>query len=211
MRKFIFIALLAVSSIAVAGDFYKAGVDYDVITPAQPTDDSSKVEVAEVFWYGCGHCFSFEPFLEPWAKNLAEDVNYKRIPAVFSPQWEVHARAYYTADVLDVSEKTHTALFNAIHNKKQALNTPARLAGFYEAYGIDKELFLNTYKSFVVNTKVSRAKAVVPKFGIQGVPAMVVDGKYLITGPKAKSFENMLKIADFLIAKEREEKNLEAK
>jgi len=211
MRNFIFIALLAISSIVAAGDLYKAGVDYDVITPVQPTDDPTKVEVAEVFWYGCGHCYSFEPFLEPWAKNLADDVDYKRIPAVFSPQWEVHARAYYTADVLDVSDKTHAALFNAIHNKKQALNTPARLAGFYEAYGIDKELFLNTYKSFVVNTKVARAKAVVPKFGIQGVPAMVVDGKYLITGPKAKSFEGMLKIADFLIAKERDSKNLEAK
>lgn len=203
MRNFIFILLLAFSTVTMAAESYHAGTDYDVISPAQLTDDASKVEVTEVFWYGCGHCYNFEASLDPWAKKLAKDVAYKRMPAVFSPQWEVHARAYYTAEVLDVSEQTHQALFHAIHAEKKAFNTPARLAEFYAGFGVDKALFLKTYQSFVVNTKVSRAKAMVPRFGIQGVPAMVVNGKYLVTGPKAKSYENMLKIADFLINKER--------
>lgn len=206
MRKLIFLSLLVFSAVSFAGDVFKAGVDYDLISQPQPTDDIEKVEVTEIFWYGCSHCYRFESILGPWAKQLPEDVNYKRMPAVFNSQWEVHARAYYSAEILDVSEQTHMALFDAIHDKKQALNTPKKLAKFYAAFGVDEALFLNTYKSFVVNTKVSRAMSVVPRFGIQGVPAMVVEGKYLITGPKAKSYQNMLKIADFLIAKERAKK-----
>ncbi len=185
---------------------YEEGIDYKLITPAQPTDDPSRIEVVEVFWYGCPHCNHFEPALEPWVKNAPKDVNFYRLPAIFAPAWEVHARAYFTAEILDVLEKSHAELFYAMHTKHESLNTVGKLAEFYSKYGIDKTLFEKTYNSFVVNTRVSRSKDMVERYGITGVPALVVDGKYLVTGPMAKSYQNMLKITDFLVEKERQAK-----
>jgi thiol:disulfide interchange protein DsbA len=200
---------VAFSSIVTATNHYDEGIDYELIQNPQPTDDASKIEVLEVFWYGCPHCFFFESSIEPWSKNLAKDVVFKRLPAIFNEQWEVGARAYFSAEILNVVEASHGDLFNAIHNEKRVFNTAEKLADFYTAYGIEKDLFLKTYKSFVVNARVARAKSKVPKFGIQGVPAMVVEGKYLITGEMARSYENMLKIADFLVAKERKVRNVQ--
>jgi len=185
---------------------FDEGVDYQLIKPAQPTDDPNRVEVVEIFWYGCPHCYHFEPALEPWVASIPKDVNFYRLPAVFNDQWEVHARAYFAADILDVLNKSHTALFHAMHAENKAINTVEKLATFYTQYGVDEELFKKTYHSFVVNTKVARAKDMVNRYGVTGVPAMVVEGKYLITGSMAKSYQNMLKIIDFLVEKERKAK-----
>jgi len=186
---------------------FKEGVDYQLIKPAQPTDDPDRVEVVEIFWYGCPHCYHFEPTLAPWVANAPKDVNFYRLPAVFNDLWEVHARAYLTADILDVLEASHAALFHAMHTERKRMNTVKQLAAFYQQYGIAPELFEKTYRSFVVNTRVARAKEMVQRYGVTGVPAMVVEGKYLITGEMAKSYGNMLKIIDFLVAKERLVKN----
>ncbi|PCH83225.1 MAG: disulfide bond formation protein DsbA [Piscirickettsiaceae bacterium] len=182
---------------------YDEGIDYKLITPAQATDDPDRIEVVEVFWYGCPHCNHFEPSLGPWVKNAPKDVNFYRLPAIFAQAWEVHARAYFTADILDVLEKSHRALFHALHTEHKSLNTVDKLAAFYANYGIDEELFKKTYNSFVVNTRVSRSKDMVNRYGITGVPAVVIEGKYLVTGPMAKSYQNMLKITDYLVEKER--------
>ncbi|ORU93213.1 MAG: disulfide bond formation protein DsbA [Cycloclasticus sp. symbiont of Bathymodiolus heckerae] len=185
---------------------FDEGIDYQLIKPAQPTDDSSRIEVVEIFWYGCPHCYHFEPTLGPWVKGTPKDVDFYRLPAIFSKQWETHARAYFTADILDVLEQSHSALFHAMHAEHKTMNTVDKLAAFYSQYGIDEALFKKTYRSFVVNTKVARTKEVVERYGVTGVPAMVVEGKYLITGPMAKSYENMLKITNFLVEKERQSK-----
>ena len=182
---------------------FEAGVDYALITPAQPTDDAKRIEVLEVFWYGCPHCFDLEPVIEPWAKALPDDVRFLRLPAVFAPKWEPHARAYFTADILGVTEQTHKPLFDAIHLDKKPYSSQASLAGFYANYGIDATLFNKTYKSFVVETQLRRAKEQVRRFGITGVPAVVIEGKYLVTGSMAKSYDNMIKIMNHLIEQER--------
>lgn len=213
MKKLLAIACvvftgLVFSSAVIASSNYDEGIDYELIQNPQPTDDESKIEVLEIFWYGCPHCYHFEPTIEPWSKNLADDVVFKRLPAVFNKQWEIGARAYFSAQILNVLDESHSALFHATHAENRVFNTAEKLADFYTAYGIDKDLFLKTYKSFVVNTKVARAKAQVPKFGVEGVPVLVVEGKYLITGQMAKSYENMLKIADYLVAKERSARNI---
>lgn len=199
---------LVFSSAVIADSGFDEGIDYELIQNPQATDDESKIEVLEIFWYGCPHCYHFEPTIEPWSKNLAGDVVFRRLPAVFNTQWEVGARAYFSAQILNVVEQSHSALFHEIHDEKRVFDTAEKLADFYTEYGIEKDLFLKTYKSFVVNTKVARAKAQVPKFGVQGVPVVVVEGKYLITGQMAKSYENMLKIADYLVAKERQARNI---
>ena len=209
MRKFlilmvVFFALF--SGFAVADEAFDEGIDYELIEPAQPTDDPSRIEVVEIFWYGCPHCYHFEPTLETWVKSIPKDVDFYRLPAVFNDQWEVHARAYFTADILDVLEHSHGALFHALHGEKKNINTVGKLAAFYAAYGVDESLFKKTYNSFVVNTKVARTKEMVQRYGVTGVPAMVVEGKYLITGSMAKSYGNMLKIIDYLVEKERKAK-----
>ena len=208
MRKLLI--LLAVFSLSFATQAlsadsanYKAGVDYGLITPVQPTDAPDKLEVVEIFWYGCPHCYHFEPTLDPWAKDLPKDVSFYRLPAIFSPVWEVHARAYFTAEILDVLDESHSALFHTLHAKRKKINTLDKLADFYTQYGVDKALFEKTYNSFVVNTRVARAKEMVGRYGVEGVPAIIVNGKYLITGPMAKNYENMLKIAEYLLDKER--------
>jgi len=204
----LFGVLMLLSHAVIAKDNvgYSEGFDYQVITPAQATDDPDRIEVVEVFWYGCPHCYHFEPTLGPWVGGAPKDVNFYRLPAIFDKSWEPHARAYFTADILNVLDKSHNALFHAMHAENKTLNTVDKLANFYSAYGIDKTLFKKTYASFVVNTRVARSKEMVGRYGINGVPAIVVNGKYLVTGPMAKSYENMLKITNFLVAKERASK-----
>jgi thiol:disulfide interchange protein DsbA len=211
MRKLLMLLamfMLSFSGMAVSQEklVFDEGIDYQLIKPAQPTDDSSRIEVVEIFWYGCPHCYHFEPTLGPWVKGVPKDVSFYRLPAIFNKQWEVHARAYFTADILNVLEKSHSALFHAMHAEHLPLNTVDKLAAFYSKYGIDEALFKKTYRSFVVNTKVARAKDMVQRYGVKGVPAIVVEGKYLVTGPMAKSYENMLLITNFLVEKERKSK-----
>lgn len=210
MRKLlllVFVFILLFSGLAYSQEEdYDEGIDYLSIQPAQPTDDASRIEVVEIFWYGCPHCYHFEPVLSPWVKGAPKDVDFYRLPAVFNAQWEVHARAYFTADILNVLEKSHKALFQAIQTERKAFNTLDKLAVFYARYGIEEDLFKKTYRSFVVNTKISRTKDMVQRYGVKGVPAIVVDGKYLITVSMAKSYENMLKITNFLVQKERNAK-----
>lgn len=216
MTKFLkglLLLLALVSTVACAEESntaqYQEGVDYQLITPALPTDDPDRIEVKEIFWYGCPHCFKLEPVLEPWVKSLPEDVRFVRLPAIFNnPLWETHAKAYFTSEILGVTDKTHGPLFDAMHLEKRTLNDQASLAQFFEEYGVDKTLFDKTFTSFVVvKAQVNRAKDQVEHFGITGVPAVVVEGKYLVTGRMAKSYDNMLKIMDYLIDLERRSRN----
>jgi len=207
MRKLIVLlsSLILFSGVAIAQEAveYDEGFDYQLITPTQPTDDPDRIEVVEIFWYGCPHCYHFEPTLGPWTDNVPKDVNFYRLPAIFDTSWEAGARAYFTADILNVLDKSHSALFHAIHAENKTLNNVDKLANFYAGFGIDKALFKKTYASFVVNTRVARSKDMVRRYGVNGVPAIVVNGKYLVTGPMAKSYDNMLKITNFLVEKER--------
>lgn len=196
------IAVIAGPSVA-ANQQYTEGLDYDLLATEQAMDDPKRIEVVEFFWYGCPHCYQFEPVLNTWAKNIASDVNFYRLPAVFSPLWETHARAYFVADILDVLADSHAGMFKALHVDRKKLNSPEQLAAFYTQYGINDKRFKRTYQSTSVNVKVERARHVINSYGINGVPALVVAGKYLITTEKGKSFDNMLSIADYLIEKER--------
>ena len=183
---------------------YDEGIEYLKISPPVATDDSKKVEVVEMFWYGCPHCYHFEPMLLGWIKQLPANVEFKRIPAVFPnrPLWELHARAYYTAELLGVLDKTHEALFDAIHKDHQRLFDEDSLADFYAKYGIDKKLFKETMHSFGVQMKVDRAKELSKRYGIDGVPTLVINGKYRTFASITNGEEGLLKVADFLIEKE---------
>lgn len=178
------------------------GIEYRVIKPPVPTQTGSKIEVVELFWYGCPHCFHLEPLIKQWKKNKPANVEFVRIPAIFSKHWELLAKAFYTAEVLGVLDKIHTPLFDEIHVRKKHLNNKSELKAFFVKHGVKAEDFDNTFDSFMVNIKVNRARDLSKRYGIDGVPSLVVNGKYLTDGPMASGHENLIKVLDFLIKKE---------
>ena len=200
MTAFTLLALVGFP-VAQAEDF-KPDVDYDIVKPAQPTSDPDKIEVMEFFWYGCPHCFHFEPELNAWIKTKPASVNFVRQPAVFNEHWAAHAKAFFTAETLGVLDKIHADLYDAIQNKKEELESEDDLAKFFKAHGVAEEDFHKAYKSFAVDSKMRQANNLAPKYGITGTPSIVVNGKYLVSPGKAKSFPRMLEITNWLIKKE---------
>lgn len=191
------ISLLVLTSASFAAD-----KGYKDLAPIQPTQNLSKVEVIEFFWYGCPHCYQFEPAIEKWRSNLPDNVTFIRQPAVFSAVWAKHAKAYFAAEVLGVVDQVHADFFQAIQVNKQQLTSEDDLAKFFVAHGIDEAAFHDAYNSFIVDTKMRQAKNMGPRYGITGVPAVVVNGKYLVTGRTAGSHDDMIKIMNELIAQE---------
>ncbi|WP_411727145.1 thiol:disulfide interchange protein DsbA/DsbL [Methyloglobulus sp.] len=175
---------------------------YEVVSPAQPTANPAKIEVIEFFWYGCPHCYSFEPSLTKWLKALPANVEFIRIPAIFNEQWGKHAKAYFTAEALGVVDAVHTNFFDAIQEKKQELETEDQLAKFFAAHGVKEAEFRETYNSFMIDAKMRQAPAIAAKYGITGVPAIVVNGKYKTNGTLAGSQEKMIGVMNSLIKKE---------
>jgi thiol:disulfide interchange protein DsbA len=175
---------------------------YETLTPAQATQHPDKVEVIEFFWYGCPHCYAFEPDLEKWVKTLPKNVEFIRQPAVFSELWSKHAKAYFVAEALGVVDKIHSDFFDAIQNKKQKLETEEELAAFFKAHGVDEAQFHEAYKSFATDAKMRQAPALAARYGITGVPAVVINGKYITNGPLAGSHEKMIGVMDKLVKQE---------
>lgn len=182
---------------------YDEGIAYQAIIPAQPTDTKDKVEVVELFWYGCPHCHRFEPFIERWLKTKSADIEFVRMPAILRPDWELHGRAFYAAEALGVLDKIHPALFTAIHAHKRKLDTEESLQAFFEEQGVSKDDFKKTFRSFAVEAKLRRARELGQRYGINGTPAVVVNGKYRLSNSICNcSFGEVLSIVDFLAEKE---------
>ncbi|WP_340123437.1 thiol:disulfide interchange protein DsbA/DsbL [Methylobacter svalbardensis] len=177
-------------------------VGYETLSPAQPTHNPDKIEIIEFFWYGCPHCYSLEPLLEKWVKSLPKNVEFIRQPAVFSDLWGKHAKAYFTAEALSVADKIHADFFDAIQNKKQNLETEDQLAKFFVAHGVNENEFHDTYNSFLVDAKMRQATTMAGRYGVTGVPALIINGKYKTNGPIAGSHEKMLEVVDQLIKQE---------
>jgi thiol:disulfide interchange protein DsbA len=182
---------------------YVAGTDYDVINPPVRAVDSSTIEVAEFFWYGCGHCYSFEPMLEPWKKKLPADVTFRGIPAVWQEKMELHAKAYYTAEALGVLDTMHPVIFQAMNVDRKPLASQKDIAALFVANGVSEDDFNKAFDSFGVNSQVKQGIAAAKAAQITGTPALVVNGKYHISGRKSGTQSDMLKVADYLIEKER--------
>ena len=181
---------------------YTQGENYELITPEVTTHADGKIEVVEVFWYGCNHCYAFEPHIEKWLRTKPDNVVFRRVPGIFSQQWVPHARAFYAAQALGVSEKIHTPLFDAIHGLGQKIGDEDSLAKFFAKYGVAEADFREAYNSFSVDTKTRQAMTASKNYGISGVPSLIVNGKFRTSARLAGSFEEMLKIADELVDKE---------
>lgn len=180
---------------------YTEGVEYQRIAD-QPTESADKIEVLEFFWYGCPHCYQFDPILDKWLKTKPANVEFVRVPAVFRPEWKVHARAYYALQAMGLGEKYHSVIFDAMHKDKKNLYTEAEMIDFLVSKGVNKEDFNAAYNAFSIDGQVRKAISKVKGYAITGVPAMAVNGKYLISGAGAGSYENMLRIVDHLVEQE---------
>jgi thiol:disulfide interchange protein DsbA len=200
----LFSLLLSVlGGVAQAQETFVEGEDYDLITPAIRTSDPDLIEVTEFFAYSCGHCYNFEPLISQWKKSLADDVVVRPSPAVWNKPMELYAKAYYTAEVLDVLDPMHLAMFQAIHVDRRRLASADDIGDVFAAHGVDRETFERTFNSFGVGSMARQADARARAARISGTPEMMVNGKYRITTRKAGSQAGMLRIAEFLIEKER--------
>ena len=200
MKKIV--SLLAVVLVAplVALAQGSGGYKFSELKPAQPIAvEGKKIEVIEFFWYGCPHCYNLEPFLEPWAKKLPPDVQFRRVPAVFNARWEHDARIFYTFEALGVLDKVHEKFFDAIHRDGLRTDNPEALAQWLQRNGIDPKKFDETMKSFTVISRTGRAKQMSIAYAIDGTPAMAVQGKYTVSAEQGGSREGMLQTVSYLV------------
>jgi thiol:disulfide interchange protein DsbA len=190
-------------SMTACAEAYTQGQDYVELSNPQPTSSGDKIEVVELFWYGCPHCYHLDPFLEDWAASKPDDVEFVRMPAILGKRWGLLAKGYYTAELLGVVDKIHPALFEAIHEDKKKIDDEAALQDFFVAQGVSAEDFKNTFNSFAVNVKANNARQMTRRYAITGVPAIIVNGKYRTSPGMARSNEGVIKVMNYLIEKER--------
>ena len=181
-----------------------AGVEYRELASTQTTDAADKIEVLEFFWFGCPHCYNFEPVLDPWIKKLPKDVQFRRVPAMFNEEYAQGARAYYALEAIGEEQRLHKALFEAVHTgSRLRVANEAALTEWLTKQGVDAKKFAAAYRSFSVEGKLKRAAQLTQAYKIEGVPAMAVNGKYVVITDNIKSFEQMVGVADFLIEQSR--------
>jgi thiol:disulfide interchange protein DsbA len=184
---------------------FELGTHYMRLSPTQPTSSNpDQVEVAEVFWYGCPHCFAFDPLLEQWRAQKLPYVNFLRIPAVWNPLLQFHARAFYTAEALGKGAEMHSEFFREIHERGNMLDSEAKLQAFFGRFNVDAAAFKSAFDSFAVQEKLQRADELNRRYRIGSVPTIIVNGKYTTDGPAAGSYEELLALVDELVAAERE-------
>lgn len=190
------------------GGKWKPGVNYDPIVPAQPTNVSpGKVEVVEVFWLGCPHCYAFEPFVEAWLKNKPSYIEFVRIPVMWGPAHRAHARLFYTLQALNRSDLFEKA-FDTIQTKHEPLisesddETLKLQQAFAKDNGISPDDYAKAYNSFSVNSNLQRAEELTQRYQVQGVPLVVIDGKYSTDVAKAGSPQQLIQLIDDLAASE---------
>ena len=198
--------VIPVVACAESDEPYKAGEHYIELSQAVTTSAPGKIEVVELFWYGCPHCYTLEPLVERWNAQRAADIKFVQMPAVMNTTWEVHARAYFAAQTLGVLEQTHKALFDAIHLQRQSLFTQEALAAFYEQYGVAEEDFNKAFKSFPVSGQVSRVKKAQRDYQSTGVPEIIVNGKYKVSASMKAGTNGLFDVVDYLVEKERKAK-----
>lgn len=196
---------LSLSLLANAEDFaFEEGTHYVELEVPLKLRDTGKIQVAEYFSYGCPHCYQFEPLIAAWHEDLSSDVAFSRTPAVWNRDYQVYAQTYVTLESLGLLDEVHVAIFNAIHNQRLRLNTPALMAEFLANFGVDPQDFAKAYNSFGIRAALQQKDSAGRAYRATGVPALVVNGRYRIEGSMAGSNANMLRIADFLIKKERQ-------
>ncbi|HJV69421.1 thiol:disulfide interchange protein DsbA/DsbL [Ideonella sp.] len=179
------------------------GTHYQRLAKPIPMATTGKIEVAEFFWYGCPHCFALEPALEQWLTKLPPDVNFRRVPAGFTPQYEFHQKVFYALEAMGQLGNVHRKLFNAIHQEHKRMSTEAEVTAFVASLGVDGAKFAETMKSFSVIGKVRQARQLADAYAIDGVPTLGVQGRWRTSASMAGGVDKTFVVADYLIAQAR--------
>ncbi len=205
MRNILFGALLLFVPFTIhAAPEYQEGVHYSEVVPEQPGAEGKRIQVVEFFMYGCGHCNSFEPYLQEWLKKKPDDVEFVKVPAMFDrPSIIFHARVFYALNVIGADAEIHSKIFHAIHEGNKKLSSDSTMDAFLKDNGVDMDKYHDAMKSFTILTSIRKAAVLAENFGLHGVPALAVDGKYLIPGQEG---ETMIGVVDHLIEKVRKTK-----
>lgn len=212
MKRFLATLFFAMTTLGfqacAVADAPKAGEQFDAVSQPISTDNPAKIEVLELFWYGCSHCHHMETPLNAWVKKLPGDVYFKRVPGLPNPSWAPMAKAYYAMETLGVLEKLHSPLFDAIHKQKAFNPTDEKAAIDWvtKQSGLDRIKVEGAFKSFATNTSLNRAALIFRNSGATGVPSLIVDGKYITSGTMAGGNEQALKVTDYIIENVRKDK-----
>ncbi len=212
-RLYSFLTLFCISlfSLNASAAEYSVGKHYTQLGTPQADGGSEQVEVIEFFWYGCPHCYNFEPHVNKWLDKKPANVKFTRVPAVFRPSWQVHAQAYYALETLGAVDQAHEAIFNATHRDKKSIDTPEAIAAIVAKEGVDPEAFKKAMRSFTVQVKVKQAAKMLRAYQVNGVPAVAVNGRYKTSGREAGNYPTMTKIMDYLVEQEAQRKNITLK
>ncbi len=176
---------------------------YKLIIPPQPTQTGDKIEVIEIFWYGCPHCYDLEPHLEHWLKSKPKDVEFIRVPGILGNGWIAHAKAFYTAEKLGVLDNIHRPLFDAIHKKGRRIMNEKKLKDFFISQGIDGDEFSEIYNSEEIDAKIKNAFILGKNYKITGVPTIIVNGKFRTTASLSGSNAGIIDTINELADRER--------
>jgi len=207
MKKLIFIILIMISSLVFAVQ-PEPGVNFKTTKESIPTKSKDKIEVVELFWYGCVHCFNMDPYLDKWADDLPKDVTFRRIPAIPRKDWVASAKAYYALESLGLVNKLHEKLFDAIHKEKLFKHNDTKaLINWIALNGkLDKKDVEAAFNSFSMKSKLSRSFKIFKAAGATGVPTMIIDGKYFTSSTMAGGEQNAIDIMNFIIKNVRKDK-----
>ncbi|MBM4190266.1 MAG: thiol:disulfide interchange protein DsbA/DsbL [Betaproteobacteria bacterium] len=202
LRPLITLSLTICAALSLTAHAAQPGKDYIEIKPARATATPGKVEVLEFFWYGCPHCYQLEPDLLLWSKKLPRNVVLVRQPAVLGESWMTLTQAYYALESLGEIPRLHGHLFNALHNEGRRFNSPESVVTWAATQGVNPDKLKAAFQSFTVHTKANRAKQISQEYRLEGVPALVINGKYLTSPSMAGGYAGALRVADELIAQE---------
>jgi len=187
---------------ALAAASFDEGIEYKRVAEPQRLEPGDDVEVLELFWYGCPHCYQLEPAIERWLETKPEGVSFRRLPAAASSRWIPHAKAYFAAEQLGELEKLHEPLFKALHEQRRKIFNDQELIAFAAEQGIDEAAFRQAYQSFPVDMKVRQSADLVRRYQLSGVPAIVVNGTYSSGVTEAGGRDQLFELVNFLVAKE---------
>jgi len=205
IRRLLAAATLAATVLALAPAAAQQQPAFTELHPPLPTDSKGKIEVVEFFWYECPHCYQLEPSLEAWIKKLPKDVEFRRVPAMFNERWVISARVYYALEAMGLLDKLHRPLMDAVHKDRLRITDERQLTEWLQGKGVDVAKFSATLKSFAVESRLKRAQSLVQGSRIDGVPALMVNGQYVVAAGAGGSEERMLAIADSLIDRSRKQ------
>jgi thiol:disulfide interchange protein DsbA len=186
---------------------YKAGTHYTELSKPIPTQSGDKIEVLEFFWYGCPHCFQFEPVISKWRKDAPDHVYFSQVPSPLNPKWMVHTKTYYALDLMGKVDEYHKLIFDAMHVQRKKLYTLDSIADYLASKGLDAGAFNDAYNSFAVEMRARKAMQLGRDYNLSGVPMLTVNGKYVISASEAGSYSEMINIVNFLVDKEAKARN----